>query len=121
MITRLFTEHPATVGESYFEHLLFALRVGSMMILCGIACLIHSIFPFVFETTASDFIRRMHKKLKTRSATGADAIEETRNPEEAATTGSEIVIPKGTVTDKAIAEWPVVADSEAGVPEKVSA
>ena len=48
-----FTSHPATVGESYGEHLATATGFGSRMILAGIACMLHGIFPFLFVTTGS--------------------------------------------------------------------
>ncbi|MFJ1269262.1 DUF6356 family protein [Legionella lytica] len=50
---KLFTEHPASVNQSYWEHLLFAICFGFSMIKGGCACLIHAIFPFLFQTTGS--------------------------------------------------------------------
>ena len=46
-ITRLFTEHPATVDETHGEHLVMASSFGIRMILGGIACLIHGVLPFL--------------------------------------------------------------------------
>ena len=48
-----FTAHPASVGESYLQHLRFAFRFGSRMLAGGAAAVLHSIFPFLFVTTAS--------------------------------------------------------------------
>ena len=48
-----FTAHPASVGETYLQHMRFAFRFGSRMLAGGIAALIHSVFPFVCVTTAS--------------------------------------------------------------------
>jgi hypothetical protein len=48
-----FTAHPASVGETYLQHMRFAFRFGSRMLTGGIAALIHSVFPFLFVTTAS--------------------------------------------------------------------
>ncbi len=48
-----FTEHPASVGETYLQHMRFAFRFGTRMLTGGAAALIHSIFPFVCVTTAS--------------------------------------------------------------------
>ena len=48
-----FTAHPASVGESYLQHMRFASRFGSRMALGGLAAVVHSLFPFVFVTTAS--------------------------------------------------------------------
>ncbi len=48
-----FTAHPASVGETYFQHMRFAFRFGGRMLLGGIAAVAHSVFPFLFVTTAS--------------------------------------------------------------------
>ena len=48
-----FTAHPRSVGESYFQHLRFALRFGTRMTAGGLAAVMHSLFPFCFVTTAS--------------------------------------------------------------------
>ena len=49
----LFTSHPASVGESYGEHLAFALAFGAPMAMGGLAAIVHAVFPFLFITTAS--------------------------------------------------------------------
>jgi len=48
-----FTAHPASVGETYTQHLHFAFRFGAKMAAGGLAGLVHSILPFCFVTTAS--------------------------------------------------------------------
>jgi hypothetical protein len=48
-----FTAHPASVGETYLEHLRFAAGFGVRMTLGGLAAIVHSVFPFLFITTAS--------------------------------------------------------------------
>ena len=48
-----FTAHPASVGETYLQHMRFAFRFGTRMATGGIAAVIHSIFPFLCVTTAS--------------------------------------------------------------------
>ena len=48
-----FTAHPASVGETYFEHMRFARRFGSRLRLGGAAAVVHSLCPFLFVTTAS--------------------------------------------------------------------
>ena len=52
-MTNPFTAHPASVGETYVQHLRFALRFGTRMTLGGVAAVVHAFFPFVFQTTAS--------------------------------------------------------------------
>ena len=58
-----FTRHPAAVGETYGEHLAFASGVGSRLVLAGIACLLHGIFPFLFERTGSRAIVDLHARV----------------------------------------------------------
>lgn len=57
---KLFTEHPASVGETYGEHLLVAGGFGLRMILGGIACLVHALLPFLFVKTGSAQISELH-------------------------------------------------------------
>jgi hypothetical protein len=74
-IGTLFTEHPATVGESYGEHLAHASRFGFRMILGGLACLVHGLLPFLFVRTGSATISALHTRMVThrRQAAPADA------------------------------------------------
>jgi hypothetical protein len=55
-----FTEHPATVGESYFSHMTMALGFGLRMLYCGFACLVHAFLPFIFIKTGSNTITQLH-------------------------------------------------------------
>jgi hypothetical protein len=55
----LFTKHPRSIGESYTEHLFFAFCTGIKLIFGGIACIIHAIFPFLFERTGSTMAKKM--------------------------------------------------------------
>lgn len=59
----LFTEHPASVGETYGEHLAMATGFGTRMILGGLACLLHGIFPFLFVKTGSAQISTLHDRM----------------------------------------------------------
>jgi len=60
---RLFTEHPASVGETYGEHFRFASRTGVTLIIAGSACVIHALLPFLFVTTDSRTIRSLAARL----------------------------------------------------------
>lgn len=64
-LARLFTEHPASVGESYGEHLAMASGFGIRMILGGMACLIHGLLPFLFVKTGSKQITTLHSTMVT--------------------------------------------------------
>jgi len=67
-LLRAFTEHPASVGESYFGHLLQASTFGLRMIFAGVACVLHGIFPFLFVTTGSDAMKSLNEEMSARRA-----------------------------------------------------
>jgi hypothetical protein len=64
----LFKAHPATVGETYWQHLWFATQTGMTMIAGGSACFLHGLFPFLFVTTGSRTIRRLARRLENRGS-----------------------------------------------------
>jgi len=59
----LFTEHLESVEETYLQHLRHALSFSVAMFAGSIACGIHALLPFLFVTTGSDCIRRLHDKM----------------------------------------------------------
>lgn len=65
MIKKSFTEHPASVGETYFEHMGSAFGFGSKMVVAGIACLLHGFFPFLFERTGRTCVQELHHRMVT--------------------------------------------------------
>lgn len=65
MIKRAFTEHPASVGESYVEHMGMAFGFGGKMVVSGLACLIHGVFPFLFTRTGRTCIEDLHARMVT--------------------------------------------------------
>jgi hypothetical protein len=64
-IQRIFTEHPASVGETYWGHLLRASWFGGKLLLAAGACLVHAIFPFLFVKTGSQAITELHAAMVT--------------------------------------------------------
>jgi hypothetical protein len=60
---QLFTRHPASVGETYGQHLASATGFSLRMIVAGIACLIHALLPFLFVRTGSNAIARLHDRM----------------------------------------------------------
>jgi Family of unknown function (DUF6356) len=72
-----FTAHPASVGETYWQHLRFALRFGARMTAGGLAALMHAFLPFVFTTTAgrmNDELVHMRAAARGRSVRVVDAV-----------------------------------------------
>ena len=62
-VLRAFTDHPASVGESYTEHLAHATCFGVRMIAAGIACLVHALLPFLFSRTGSAAIAELNDRM----------------------------------------------------------
>ena len=60
----LFTRHPESVGETYFEHMGMAssfglkMLVGRMLPVC-----LHGLFPFLFVKTGSTAIADLHHRM----------------------------------------------------------
>ena len=59
----LFVEHPASVNETYLEHLVSALSFGTTMLAAGVACMVHGLLPAVFVTRGSDTIYALHERM----------------------------------------------------------
>ena len=62
-----FTEHPHSLGESYFAHLCYALSYGVLMIFTGFAVIIHAVFPFLFVNTGGNLARDICKDIDSRN------------------------------------------------------
>ncbi len=65
-----FTRHLEEVNESYFQHMRHATRFSMKLAVGSMACLVHSIFPFLCEKTGSTIIAAMHHDMvlhRTRS------------------------------------------------------
>ena len=59
----LFTDHPESVGETYWQHLASAWGFSWRMMLAALACLVHALLPFVFEKTGSRAISGLHDRM----------------------------------------------------------
>jgi len=55
-----FTEHPASVDETYFEHMRFAAGMSGKLIKAAWCCAIHAVMPWKHCTTGSTAIKEMH-------------------------------------------------------------
>lgn len=63
--SRLFKEHPASVGESYFEHMRAALWFSTTMAKAAMCCFLHAFLPFLFTKTGSGAIERLYEAMVT--------------------------------------------------------
>ena len=82
---RIFTEHPASVGETYFGHLISALSFCGKLTVALFACLVHAFLPFLFEKTGSQIIcRLMDDMVHNRDKRSCAANEDGEQAEKAA-------------------------------------
>ncbi|HET6972044.1 MAG TPA: DUF6356 family protein [Phenylobacterium sp.] len=62
---KAFTQHPATVGESYFEHMGVAFRFAGTLAVGAVCCALHGLLPFAFQTSGSRRVRELYVRMVT--------------------------------------------------------
>lgn len=62
---RRFTDHPASLNETYLQHMGAAFGFGASMLVGAFACFMHGLFPWLFSTKGSDTIRALHHRMVT--------------------------------------------------------
>ena len=67
-----FTEHPASVGESYIGHFRVAARFSRCLAKAAGAAAIHAVVPSLCATTSSECIRELYAEMNS-GARGAAA------------------------------------------------
>jgi hypothetical protein len=65
VLVKLFTDHPKSVDENYFEHMFMAGSFGVTMVFYGLLCFVHAVLPFLFEKSASKAIDRLYVRMVT--------------------------------------------------------
>ncbi|KQB96771.1 capsule biosynthesis protein [Loktanella sp. 1ANDIMAR09] len=65
-LASLFLDHPATVDETYFQHMRFAFGFAFWLGTAALAALVHAIVPALCETTASRILKRLHARIESR-------------------------------------------------------
>ena len=60
-----FTEHPASVGETYGQHFVSAMGFSLSMLRAAFCCGVHALLPFMFEKTGSDCITGLYDRMVT--------------------------------------------------------
>ena len=63
MMKQLFTEHPASVDETYIEHFFVASSFSLRMFFASLACLVHAVLPFMFVKTGSETIETLYGRM----------------------------------------------------------
>jgi hypothetical protein len=59
---RIFLDHPASVDETYLQHMGFALRFAFWLFVAAGAALIHAVIPAACEKTASKITARLYQR-----------------------------------------------------------
>src|SRR3954463_7151447 len=67
-IRELFTSHPASVGETYGEHMRVALSFAGPLAKATDAALVHAFLPFLFTTPATRTVKRLYDRMTRRCA-----------------------------------------------------
>ena len=73
-VVRAFTAHPASVGESYTQHLRMASGFALRMLFAAGACFVHALFPFLFERTGSRCIAELYERMVVARAKGRRVV-----------------------------------------------
>ena len=81
-IGKWFSEHPASVDETYGEHFLVALGFSRRLAAASGAALLHAVCPSLCTTTASDRVKEMCDEMMSRHAV-ADCDENIAHLEQA--------------------------------------
>ena len=55
----LFQEHPNSLGETYWQHMLKAVKFSILFGAASVICLMHALFPFLFVSTASSIAKNI--------------------------------------------------------------
>ena len=66
LFARIFTVHPASVDETYWGHMRFALGFAFWLTTAACAALIHAVIPALCETTAGRILKRLTDRMETR-------------------------------------------------------
>jgi hypothetical protein len=65
MLRALFCDHPASVDETYGEHMAAAGGFALRLFVAGVVCSVHAVLPFLFEKTASAMVQGLHDRMVT--------------------------------------------------------
>jgi hypothetical protein len=74
-----FTEHPASVGESYGEHMRVSLGFAGTLAVAAGAALIHAVVPALCTKSASTRVRTMYDRINSGARGAAHAAQGTHS------------------------------------------
>lgn len=65
MLKTLFTAHPASVNETYPQHMGMAASFAVRMLAGGLAVAVHAVLPFLFQSTGRRIVTELHHRMVT--------------------------------------------------------
>ena len=68
-LRRLFIAHPASLGETYPEHMRASLSYAVPLLGAALAAFVHALLPFLFTATASLTVKALYARMTRRCAT----------------------------------------------------
>ena len=68
VVDRLFLAHPRSLGMSWGKHGAGAVRIGSELIVAGLAAIVHAAIPGWFSDTAGKVVTRTYNYIQKRKA-----------------------------------------------------
>ena len=74
-VGRPFTEHPASVGETYREHCGVAASFSGSLAKASLACAVHAVLPCFFKKTASRTINELHDRMHAGHRGALESVE----------------------------------------------
>jgi hypothetical protein len=63
LFSRLFLDHPHSVGEGYWEHQRHAFAFAATLVYAAAACLLHSLVPVLCVRTGSRTVARLYDRM----------------------------------------------------------
>lgn len=60
--------HLGQTGQTYFQHLKWAMYAGALLLWAGLASVIHAVFPFVFSEISERITHDLSQRAKLRKS-----------------------------------------------------
>jgi hypothetical protein len=72
MLKKLFTEHPASVQETYLQHFCHAIGFSLKLFKAAFACFVHGVIPGLCIKTGSRAITELHHSMVSFRVKGSE-------------------------------------------------
>ena len=75
-----FRSHPASVNETYWQHLRSAAYFSGCLFAAAVVCLVHAIAPCFFTRTGSRLVTHLHERMVSKRARQTETDASTLQP-----------------------------------------